>query len=166
MQRMMILRPGMLALLLCGVARPASAVVWYDANGNALNGSVDYYLNGAGQATPVGPLAPMPTAAPPIVGNGAQSVTGSAAISGMTVNAAGGALPASLTSLTVVNLGSADAAICVRGGTCTCPENGVATTNGLTLAAQGGYRLNLSGVASTVPTAAACSGTVVLEYQW
>ena len=61
----------------------------------------------------------------------------------------------------VRNLGNSDIAVCPRGGTCTCPENGAAvTTNGYTVQGGGGsYGFNISPsvVAYNVPTAVACS---------
>ncbi len=154
-----------LILVLSAAWSQARAAVCLDAAGQ--REVCQYVLDGSGVAVAVSPSAPLPTAEPPIVGNGSQSVSASTAISGMTVNASGGALPATLTSLTVINLSATDAAICKGGGVCSCPENGVATTNGLTIqAAQGGYQLSLGGVASTVPTVVACSGTVILQYQW
>src|SRR6185503_1444624 len=98
------------------------------------------------------------------VGNGSLATsTASAAVNTMTVNSSGAALPATLSHLIAFNVGATDAAICVAGGTCTCPANGVAATNGLTLKAGGGYNLTLSGVASSTPTIVACSGTPTVQ---
>jgi hypothetical protein len=105
-------------------------------------------------------------------GNGTvTATTTSALINTMTVNAAGNALPSKLNTLVIVNLGSVDAAICpnpvTAGATCTCPENGVANTNGLTLPTGfGGYVLNLGSVGSANPTVVACSSTVKLQFSW
>lgn len=132
----------------CGAATPPPGISapYMDANGNTC-------------------VSNSATAA--YVGNGSVATsTTSANINTMTVNANGAALPATLSRLIAFNVGSTDAAICVAGGTCTCPANGVATTNGLTLKSGGGYNLALSNVASSTPTIVACSGTPTVQFQW
>lgn len=92
--------------------------------------------------------------------------TTSAAISGMTTNG-GVALPATFNTLIAVNNSASDMAICVKGGTCTCPANGIATTMGLTVKAGGGsWPFNLPAIANTMPTAVMCSGTGTMEFRW
>lgn len=118
---------------------------------------------------PVTAGAPLPTTANPVYTNGNGSLatsTSSAAINTMTVNA-GGTLPAAWNNLIAINIGSTDVALCIKGGTCTCPENGVANTNGITLlAGGGGYSFNLAGTAIGTPTIVACSGTPTVQFQW
>lgn len=132
----------------CGAATPPPGISapYMDANGNTCVSSSS-------------------TAA--YSGNGSLATsTSSANVNTMTVNANGAALPSTLSRLIAFNVGATDAAICVGGGTCTCPANGVATTNGLTLKAGGGYNLALSNVASSTPTIVACSGTPTVQFQW
>jgi hypothetical protein len=104
----------------------------------------------------------------PYRGNGSLATsTTSAAINTMTVNSNGAALPSTFSVLEVINLGATDAAICINGGTCTCPGNTVAATNGVTLpAGKGGYQFSLSGVLSSTPTIVACSGTPTVQFAW
>jgi hypothetical protein len=106
------------------------------------------------------------TSPSPSKGSGAVvATTTSALINTMLVNSSGPALPATLGNLVVINTGQTDAAVCPAGGTCTCPENGAATTNGVTIpAGNGGFQFNLGGVAATVPTIVACSGTDVVQF--
>lgn len=111
--------------------------------------------------------------APAYVGNGTLTLsTTSALLNTLTASSSAGALPATLSYLEVINLGSVDAAICVNpssaGATCTCPANGVATTNGLTLAAgKGGYILPLAPVSSANPSVVACAaGAPVIQVRW
>ena len=105
-------------------------------------------------------------------GNGSLTLsTASVLINTMTVNSASSALPTNLNTMTAVNLGTTDAAICPNyntpGSTCTCPENGVAATNGITLPANfGGYVLTLYNVGSSSPSIVACSGTPTVQFTW
>jgi hypothetical protein len=97
-------------------------------------------------------------------GSGALAVTASSAAIN-TINSSGTALPAALSNLIVTNTGNSDAAVCPGGGTCTCPENGPAATNGVTIpAGNGGFQFNLGGEAASIPTAVACSGTDTLQF--
>lgn len=131
----------------CGAGSPGPGASpgYQDANGNACVSTSPITTNGYGAL--------------------ATSTT-SAAINTMTVNA-GTSLPASWTNLVAINLGLTDAALCAKGSTCTCPENGVATTNGVTLyAGGGGYTFNLGGAAIATPTIVACSGTPTVQFQW
>jgi hypothetical protein len=119
---------------------------------------------------PVSPQHPCPTGSP-FSGNGSISATTtSALLNTLTVNSSSAALPLALTAAAVINVGTTDAAICANatgaGATCTCPENGVAATNGITLAAGGGYNFNFGGLSSANPTVVACSGTATLQVQW
>jgi hypothetical protein len=149
----------LLALALLALASPthaATVMSCQDANGS------DW---------PVSPQHPCPTG-PTMAGNGSISATTtSTLLNTLTVNSSGGALPAGFTTLTLINTGQTDAAICANansaGATCTCPENGVAATNGITLSAgSGGYILNLAGVSAANPTIVACSGTATVQVQW
>ena len=103
-------------------------------------------------------------------GNGTLSVTtSSVAINTMTVNALGKPMPGYWNYLNVWNPKSgSDVAVCINGGTCTCPQNGIATTNGDTVLASGGSWLYLPNPPPTqaTPTIVACSGTAVIEFQW
>lgn len=105
-------------------------------------------------------------------GNGSLSATTSSArMNTLTINGSSQTLPAFLSALTVINLGNTDAAFCANnttpGAACTCPANGVAASNGITLpAGKGGYEFNLANVAATSPTVVACSGTTTLQFQW
>jgi hypothetical protein len=105
-------------------------------------------------------------------GSGSLSVTTSSVLANtMTVSASGAALPANFTTLTVVNNGTTDAAICPNpasaGAACTCPGNGVAATNGLTLKAGGGGWVSTYAILPAAnPTVVACSGTPTLTFQW
>ncbi len=104
-------------------------------------------------------------------GNGTLSVTSSALVNTMTVASSSSPLPNNFSSLTVINVGSNDAAFCTNtstpGATCTCPENGAATTNGITLpSGAGGYIFNLVNVPASSPTVVSCTGTTILQFQW
>lgn len=136
----------------CGSASPGPGVSpgYIDANGNQCGVNLPTQWSGNGSL--------------------ATSTT-SALLNTLTVNSSAGALPSKLTLIEVINVGSTDAAICENtssaGATCTCPENGVAATNGVTLpAGGGGYVLNLAGVSSANPTVVACSGTPILQFRW
>lgn len=110
----------------------------------------------------------------PVITNGNGSIaatTSSVQINTLTINGSSQTLPAFLGALTVINVGNVDAAFCpnntTSGATCTCPANGVAASNGITLpAGKGGYAFNLAGLLSTAPTVVACSGTTTLQLQW
>lgn len=106
-------------------------------------------------------------------GNGSLALTTSSALlSTLTVNAGSSPFPPRLDYVTLINVGATDAAFCpnvgTAGATCTCPANGVAATNGITLASgKGGYKFALGGgVASSAPTIVACSGTPTVQVQW
>lgn len=157
------------AVLACWWASPALA----DQNViiNTETGAVS--STGAPLSFPVSPSNPIPTAPGGSVysGNGTLSVTTSSVqVSTLTVAAGGTGYPTTLTHLIAINLGNTDAAICPNvatpGATCTCPENGAATTNGLTLPANGGgYGIAVS-VTGVSPTVVSCSGTVLVQFQW
>ena len=113
--------------------------------------------------------ATFPTVPPPYIGNGTIALTtASTLINTMSVYAGGGALPSSITYLVVYNTGTSDLAVCIKGGTCTCPASGAATTAGLTVKAGGGsYPFSIpAGVASSVPTVIACGSSTTAEFQW
>jgi hypothetical protein len=120
---------------------------------------------------PVSPQHPCPTGSP-FSGNGSiLATTTSALLNTLTVNSSAAAFPVALTSVTVINLGTTDAAICANasspGAACTCPENGIAVTNGVTLpAGKGGYTLELGGLSPLNPSVVACSASDVLQVQW
>jgi len=125
---------------------------------------------GPGGCTALAPCTVTTTPAP-YEGNGTLATsTSSALINTMTVSAGSAALPSTLTAMTAINLGTTDAALCPNttsaGATCTCPENGVATTNGITLLAGGGGYIFTLSIASTAPTIVACSGTPPVQFQW
>lgn len=119
-------------------------------------------------SAPVEAGNPLPTTGAGFVGNGALALTASSVLlNTMTVNSSGGALPSALGTMTVIDYGTTDIAVCPKGGTCTCRENGLAGTNGLTVLAGGGsYGFNLTGVPSSTPTIVGCSGTPSAEFQW
>jgi hypothetical protein len=102
-------------------------------------------------------------------GNGSLSVTtSSAAINTMTVSATGAKIPVSWSNLIVWVPGSgSNVAVCPRGGTCTCPQNTIAPTNGDTILASGGsWTYLLPGITASVPTIVACTTTTTVEFQW
>ncbi len=133
--------------------------------------NVPYYMNGTTPqqgTTPVSPTTPLPVTGPsgsgvPTVpfqqtGAGSLSVTSSVAINTMKVTY--GAVPTTWTNLIVTDNGGSDVAICVQGGTCTCAENTVASTNGTTIKANGGgYQFNWNNVAAATPSTVSCTGT-------
>jgi hypothetical protein len=140
--------------------------------------NVPYYMNGTTPqqgTTPVSPTTPLPVTGPsgsgvPTVpfqqtGAGSLSVTSSVAINTMTVTwtANGlGSVPTKWTNLIPTDHGASDIAVCVQGGTCTCPANGIAATNGITLSAGGGgYQFNWPSIAAATPTIVSCSGLAV-----
>lgn len=64
----------------------------------------------------------------------------------------------------VRNLGTTAVAVCLYGGTCTCAANGVATTNGWTIASAGSLGFSpLRGTSYATPTIVACSSTDAVE---
>jgi hypothetical protein len=70
-------------------------------------------------------------------------------------------------NLALINDGSVDAAVCPWGSTCTCPENGVANTVGITLrAGGGGYTLYLPNVAYNTITIVSCGANTIVEANW
>lgn len=103
-------------------------------------------------------------------GNGSLSVTTTPAlVNTMTVNSTGKPLPANLNNVTVSNPGGGTVAVCPSAGSasCTCSQNGVANTNGLTIGGGlGAWSYVLQGVASNLPKIVACSVTTVVEFQW
>ena len=111
--------------------------------------------------------APLVVRGLPYTGNGVMATsTASTAISGMTVSATGAALPSAFYNLYVINRGTTDVAFCPRGGTCTCPENTVANTDGVTVAAGLSYSFPYSDIVPATATIVACSGTPTVEFQW
>jgi hypothetical protein len=100
--------------------------------------------------------------------SGTLSVTTSSVlINTMTLSATGQTLPANLSGLIVFNPGSSgDVAVCPKGGTCTCPENGIATTNGDTILKSGGSWTYVfsPAIASSVPSIVACTSTATVEF--
>jgi hypothetical protein len=101
-------------------------------------------------------------------GNGTLSVTTSSALINTMTVATGATMPNAWTNLTVWNPNSGgNVAVCPLGGTCTCPQNGVAATNGDTILASGGsWTYILPGTAQATPSIVACSGTPTVEFQW
>lgn len=171
MNRLLLATAGVL------VCAPAFADQFVSPLGGPSYGSVIERRQGTSGSVnvPVDELNPLPVttaAGPSTNGNGSLSATtASARINTMTVNSSSGALPAGLSGMTVINTGNTDAAFCSNpgsaGATCTCPTNGVAATNGITLpAGKGGYIFNLGGVSSANPTVVACSGTAIIQFQW
>lgn len=143
-------------LALTAPSRAATVMSCQDANGS------DW---------PVSAQHPCPTGFP-FSGNGSVSATTSSALlNTLTVNSSSAALPAALISITLINTGNTDAAFCpniaTAGSACTCPANGAAVTNGITLpAGKGGYIFNLGGIPAANPSVVACSGTAILQVQW
>lgn len=109
--------------------------------------------------TGTGPL--FVTAVPFVqTGAGSLSVSTSTAINGMTVTA--GSLPTKWANLIVIDNGSGDIAVCVQGGTCTCAETSVASTNGITIKSGGASnQFNWAGIApvAATPTIVSCGGS-------
>ena len=142
---------ALLFLLLPGVAH-AQSVNLYCLTGVSRDGFATW--------APASPTNPCPVASAPFLQTGAGSLapTTSAAINTMTITY--GALPVAWTNLVVVDNGSADVAVCVQGGTCTCAENSVASTNGTTIkAGGGGYQFSWNKAAVATPTIVSCTGS-------
>lgn len=124
---------------------------------------------------PASPAHPCPVQTLPSANNGVGALTAttsSATVASLyTGNAnniaswptSGGSTTYAPVNFYLRNLGATDAAFCARGGTCTCPENGVAATNGVTLQAGGGFGFILVNVLYSEPTIVSCSGSDVVE---
>lgn len=116
---------------------------------------------------PASPQHPCPVGGGPYIGNGSLALsTVSVNLNTLTASAVGGVLPTRFGPLQIRNLGNTDAAICPAGGTCTCSENGVANTNGITVQAGQFISLLINNVTPATPTVVACSGTPTIEVYW
>jgi len=101
-------------------------------------------------------------------GNGSLSVGASVNINTLTINGSIGPLPTNIAGLIVTNMGATNAALCMGGGTCTCAENAVDSSNGVPIVGNGGgYVFNLVSVPWTRPTIVSCSGAAVpITFVW
>jgi len=107
-------------------------------------------------------------------GNGALTATSaSATISSLITSYANSqiayaVLGSAVGNLALINDGAVDAAVCVKGGTCTCPENGAAVnTVGITLrAGGGGQQMYLPNIAYSVVTIVSCGANTIVEANW
>lgn len=151
MRNLLIVGTALLALMATHARAAGPAISCMDANGSTF---------------PASPQHPCPVGAGPYVGNGGLSLTTVSVLLNTLTVATGATFPTRFGPLQIRNIGSTDVAICPMGGTCTCPENGVAATNGITVQAQQFASFLFNNIAAATPSIVACSGTPTVEVYW